>query len=164
MHLQKSHNIIRLFFCPNEIGVLNGLIAAHLNFLFGHKLFHISLSFISCGGEGGKWGEKMRVFFTLTQIILCLIFLRNKVCCVPAATERENGKNIEWLFHHGFHLNWYRALFPLGAGVLEALMAYVREPMSYRQLSYIKVKFLDIFMGIKQFLSNLYSHPRLTFV
>lgn len=108
------------------------------------------------------WEERMRVFFTLTQMILCFISLENKVSCVPAATERENGKNFEWLFHHDFHLNWCRALLPLDAEIREALMAYVREPLSYRKLSYIKAK-LDIFMGVKQFLSNLCSHPWLAF-
>ena len=38
MNFQKTHNMIRLFFCPNETGALRGFIVAHC-----HKLFHISL-------------------------------------------------------------------------------------------------------------------------
>lgn len=49
MHFQKTHNMIRLFFCPNEIGALRGFVVAHnkaykaLLWHICHKLFHISL-------------------------------------------------------------------------------------------------------------------------
>lgn len=42
-------------------------------------------------------------------------------------------------------------------------MAYYIKTISNRKLSYVEVKFLGIFMRVKQFLSNLYK-PSLTYI